>query len=306
MHMKISPVAGRFLYICYFGYDERTYIITCVIYRKRFTIRMRRNRFSAMIGSIVVFIAVAFTASLSVRAEGIPPHLIQAVTEQDIYEGMLALGYLTTPVLEEEDCEKAYENVKDCVVRIQMGNAHGSGIIWELMPEKVVIATNKHVLDYWREENSFVHFPQGFDVDAQILGASEQFDVGFVAVDCSRFVYEELQKIRCARVDMDVYNGLRQGEMMFLVDSGSETDEMQYYEGTVEDPYRYIADFDAYMLYGYGFAKAGMSGGGTFDGHGFLIGMTTAGTLQNETAGVPLPDIIAAYEEVLQNTDFSG
>ena len=264
---------------------------------------MRRRKLSVTISSIAVSITIAFTASLSVRAEGVPSHLIQTVTDRDIYEGMLSLGYLTTPVLEEEDCEKAYENVKECVVRIQMGNAHGSGIIWELSPERIVIATNRHVLDYWREENSFVHFTQGYDVDAQILGTSEQFDVGFVFVDCGQFTYGELQKIRCARADMDIYDSLQQGNRMFLVDSGSERDEMRYYEGSVGDPYRYIADFDAYMLYGYGFAKAGMSGGGTFDGHGFLIGMTTGGTLQNETAGVPLPDIVEAYEEVIRNED---
>lgn len=266
---------------------------------------MRRGKLSVMISSIAVSVSIAFTASLSVCAEGMPPHLIQTVTERDIYEGMLSLGYLTTPVLEEENCEKAYENVKDCVVRIQMGNAHGSGIIWELSPAGIVIATNRHVLDYWREENGFVHFSQGFDVDAQILGTSEQYDVGFVFVDCGQFTYRELQKIRCARADMDIYDSLQQGNKMFLVDSGSERDEMRYYEGTVEDPSRYIADFDAYMLYGHGFAKAGMSGGGTFDAHGFLIGMTTGGTLQNETAGVPLPDIEEAYEEVMRNTEFN-
>lgn len=265
--------------------------------------RMRRRTFSTIISSIVLLISAAFTASLSVHAEGLPlPHLIQTVTEQDIYEGMLALGYLETPVLEKEDCESAYENVKDCVVRIQMGNAHGSGIIWELSPEMVVIATNKHVLDYWRDENSLVHFPQGFDVDAKILGTSEQLDVGFIAVNCGQFSYEELEKIRYARVDEDVFESLGHGTEMFLVDAGSMEDEAQYYVGTVEDPYRYIEDFDAYMLYGYSFAKAGMSGGGTFDGRGFLIGMTTGGTLQNETASVPLPDIIAAYEEVLRDT----
>ena len=263
--------------------------------------------FSTIIGSIAVSIALAFTAPLSVRAEGPPlPHLIQTVTEQDIYEGMLVLGYLETPVLEIEDCERAYENVKDCVVRIQMGNAHGSGIVWELSPDKIVIATNKHVLDYWREANSFVHFPQGFDVDAGILGASKMLDVGFVAVDCRQFTYEELQKIRYACVDEDAYESLEQGAEMFLADAGSMEDEARYYAGTVENSYRYIADFDAYMLYGSGFARAGMSGGGTFDGRGFLIGMTTGGTLLNETASVPLPDIIAAYEEVLRNTDFDG
>ena len=265
---------------------------------------MRCSRFSAMIGSIALSIAVAFTASLSAHAAELPPHLIQAVTEQDIYEGMLALGYLRTPVLETENCGQAYENVKNCIVRIQMGRAHGSGIIWELYPEKVVVATNKHVLDYWKEENSFVHFPDQFDVDASLLGVSEKFDVGFLVIDCGQFTYEELQKFQCARIDAEVYDGLQQGDMMFLIDPGSETNEMQYYEGTVEDAYHYIEDFDAYMLYGHGFARAGMSGGGAFDGRGYLIGMTTGGTLRNETASVPLSDIVEAYEEVMQNTDF--
>lgn len=264
---------------------------------------MRRGIFSAVISSIAVSIVLAFTVPLSVYAEGLPlPHLIQTVTEQDIYEGMLALGYLETPALETENCERAYENVKNCVVRIQMGNAYGSGIIWELSREMIVIATNKHVLDYWKEENSFVHFLQGFDVDAELLGTSETLDVGFVVVDCGQLTCEELQKLRYARVDEAVYDSLEEGTEMFLVDAGSMKDEAQYYVGTVEDPSRYIADFEAYMLYGYGLAKAGMSGGGTFDGRGFLIGMTTGGTLQNETASVPLPDIIAAYEEVLRNT----
>lgn len=264
---------------------------------------MRRRIFFTIICSISISIALVFTVPLPVCAEELPlPHLIQTVTEQDIYEGMLALGYLETPVLETDDCERAYENVKNCVVRIQMGHAYGSGIIWEMSQETIVIATNRHVLDYWNEENSFVHFPQGFDVDARMIGSSKMFDVGFVAVDCGKLTYEELQNLRYARVDKAVYDSLRQGTGMFLVYAGSAENEAQYYVGTVEDPYRYIADLDAYMVYGHGFAKAGMSGGGTFDGRGFLIGMTTGGTIQNETASVPLPDIVAAYEEVSRNT----
>lgn len=264
---------------------------------------MRRRKLSVIIGSIAIFLTVAFGASLSACAEEPSlPHLIQTVTEQDIYEGMLALGYLKTPILETADCGQAYENVKNCVVRIQMGNAHGSGIIWELTPETVVVVTNRHVLDYWKEENSYIRFLERYDMDAQILGVSEQYDVGFLTVDSSRFTYKELRELRSARADVEVYDRLEQGDAMFLVDSGSETAAAKYYEGTVEDIHRYIEDFDAYMLYGHGFAKAGMSGGGTFDGRGFLIGMTTGGTLLNETAGVPLPDIIAAYEEVSQST----
>ena len=74
------------------------------------------------------------------RSDGytLPPHLIQSVTEQDLYEGMICLGMLECPVLQEADCEKAFENVKDCVVRVIMGNAYGSGILWELTADRVL------------------------------------------------------------------------------------------------------------------------------------------------------------------------
>ena len=280
-------------------------IITCVIIcAEGFVAGMKCRKRSVIIGSIAILFAGVFGMPLSVHAEELPPHLIQTVTEMDIYEGMLALGYLETPVLESEDCNQAYNNVKDCVVRIQMGKAHGSGIIWEITPDRIIVVTNRHVLAYWKEENGYVHFPQGFDVDAQILGVSERLDVGFVAVECEQLTFEMLKEIRCVRTDMAEYERLGPGDAMFLIDPGSAGEEERYYEGSVEDPNRYIEDFNAYMLYGYCYAKAGMSGGGTFDGRGFLIGMTTGGTPRNETASVPLPDLMAAYEEVVQNAAF--
>ena len=57
------------------------------------------------------------------------------------------------------------------------------------------------------------------------------------------------------------------------------------------------------MVYGRCYAKAGMSGGGTFDAEGRLIGMTTAGTIEDEFASVPVRHIMAAYEEI---TDENG
>lgn len=262
---------------------------------------MGRSIFSIITLPVFVLIAAVTGTPLSAQAgESQMPHLIQTVTEQDICEGMRALDLFKTPVLETEDCAKAYENVKSCVVRVQMGNAHGSGIIWEITSEKIIVVTNKHVLEYWRDEDSYVYFEQGHYADAAVIGVSEQYDVGFLGIDTYQFSYEELEQFRSARTNETVYDGLRQGDVMFSVDSGSATEEGQYFEATVEDPHRYIEDFEAYMLYGHGYAREGMSGGGTFDGRGYLIGMTTGGTYWNETAGVPLPDIVEAYKTVVQ------
>ena len=52
------------------------------------------------------------------------------------------------------------------------------------------------------------------------------------------------------------------------------------------------------MLYGHGFAREGMSGGGMFDGCGRLIGLLTGGTYQNEIAGVPVDQVVSAYREI--------
>lgn len=232
------------------------------------------------------------------REYDMPPHLIQTVTEQDVYEGMVSLGMLECPVLDEADCEEAYENVRSCVVRINMGNAYGSGIIWKLTPDRVIIATNRHVLDYWQDLNSFVYFSQGYSLDAHIAGMSEKQDVGFLEIDNRQFTYHELKELKSVCADVCVYERLRQGDEIFCAGSGSETGEILYYEAVVEDTRRYIADFDAYMLYGHGYAREGMSGGGIFDGYGHLIGMITGGTLQNEIAGVPLADIAEAYKNI--------
>lgn len=246
-----------------------------------------------------VFCLAAKTAQAHAAQEpAMPPHLIQSVQDKDIYEGMAALRMMQCTTLKEEDCALAYENVKESVLRVQMGIAHGSGVIWEFTPEEIVIATNRHVLEYWDDSESYVYFPQGYYVDAHVLGVSKQYDVGFLAVDIGQFHDTELLRFQSVPVDETVYSGLGQGDRMFTVEAASEADSGQFYEGTVEDTYRYIEDLGAFMLYGHGFAKEGMSGGGTFDGRGYLIGMTTGGTMLGETASVPLPDIIKAYDEM--------
>lgn len=259
---------------------------------------MRHRRYMIMALPVLIWTLMLTVPPADARAQE-RPHLIQTVSDEEIYEGMLALELMRTPVLETEDCEKAYENVKTCVVRIQMGNAHGSGIIWKMTPEKVVIVTNSHVLEYWDAAESYVYFPQGYYMDAQTAGVAERFDVGFLTIDNGQFTYDELMRLQCARIDEEVYDLLVRESTIFCVDSGSETKESSFYEIVVENPRVYIDYFNEYMLYGHGFVKPGMSGGGAFDGRGYLVGMTTGGTQNNDAAFVPLTDIIQAYEEIM-------
>ncbi|MCM1153797.1 MAG: serine protease [Roseburia sp.] len=227
-----------------------------------------------------------------------PPHLIQTVTEQDIYEGLLWLGALETPVLENGDCAAAYENVKDSVVLVHMENAYGSGVIWEMTPEMIIIASSKHVLEYWDEAFSYVRFPQGYTATGKVLGISQEYDIGFLAIDNAEFTYPELEKLRCAHGDMLLYQAMQTGDEMFCAGAGDEAQEGSgtYYPGTLESMWMYIEDFGEYMIYAHGYAEPGMSGGGVFDARGNLIGILTGATADGETASLPLPVMIEAYE----------
>lgn len=227
-----------------------------------------------------------------------PPHLIQTVTEQDIYEGMLWLGVLETPVLEAGDCEKAYENVQGSVVLLHMENAYGSGVIWELTPGNIIVASSKHVLEYWDENSSYVRFSQGYTVSGKLLGISQEYDIGFLAIDNTEFAYSVLEELCCVHWDMLSYQTLQAGDDMFCIGAGDGTAEGSsvYYQGTIADMWLYIEDFEEYMIYGYGYAEPGMSGGGVFDAKGNLIGLLTGATADGETASLPLPVMIEAYE----------
>ncbi len=245
---------------------------------------------------------LALALPLHVKAEDSQaPHLIQTVTEQDIFEGKLALGFLESPVLTSSDCGMAYENVKNCIVRIHMGNAYGSGVVFKITPENIVIVTNKHVLSYWEEAVSYVQFPQGYFTQARILGTSGEHDIGFLVVDNQEFDYRELEQLRYVHWDMDMYQAMEAGDALFCTGAGDavEADGADsFYQGSVGDMNYYIDDFGEYMIYGYGYAKEGMSGGGTFDSYGNFIGMISGATMSGETASVPLPVILEAYENI--------
>ena len=188
---------------------------------------------------ILFFFCLSGTSqTLQAREAYCPPHLIQTVNDQDIYEGLVALGLLECSTLDEEDSSQAYEMVKDCVVRVNMGNAYGSGVIWQLTEDAVIVATNAHVLAYWDDMTGVLHFPQGYYLNASVLGISESYDVGFLRVDIEALGYEQLGTLRFVSADAEIYERLETGDAMFSVGTGMAIGAVEYHEGTVEEPWQ--------------------------------------------------------------------
>lgn len=262
---------------------------------------MKGSRKSLIIAIVILLCCVAvLPADRAQAAEpSLPPHLIQTVNALDIYEGMLALDLLTCRVLEEADVTAAYENVKDSVVRLDMGTAYGSGVIFRMTADAVIIATNRHVLEYWDEASGVVRFSQGYYADAAVLGSSAKSDVGFLRVEGDELGVDTLLILRSVCTDAPSFEDGETQIRGFCVGMDRREEKPVFYEAVLEREERYIELFQGDMLYGHGFGKEGMSGGGIFDGHGRLLGLLAGGTYQNEIAGVPVDRVMEAYREIV-------
>ncbi|WP_160559915.1 serine protease family protein [Parablautia muri] len=234
--------------------------------------------------------------------------LIQATTLESDYKGMVMLGLAYTPYLEEEDLQKAFDNVLRSCVRFQVKGHYGSGSIYKMTENEIILVTNRHVLQYWNED-SYVTFFNGRVSEGMALGVSDEADVGFVSISVEEFTYEELLFFREIRMEQQrIGNGAKDleivipeaGRKFFMVDMASEWNAPVMRQGEVVGAILFLEDFQAEMLYGKGDAIPGMSGCGVFDGHGYYLGMLSGGTLQSEIAAVPAQTIDAAYEKIVK------
>lgn len=122
--------------------------------------------------------------------------------------------------------------------------------------------------------------------------------MGFLRVDNGELGYDVLTTLRSVSADEDLAGGQEQIDG-FCVGADRREEEPVFYEALLEREERYIELFQTNMLYGHGFAREGMSGGGIFDGCGRLLGLLAGGTYQNEIAGVPADRVAEAYLEIV-------
>jgi len=221
-------------------------------------------------------------------------HLVQTTTPEDEYRGLVHLGLLQAQVNDSGDLSQSIRNVLPTVVQVQTGNLLGSGIILEMREEEVLVASNRHQLG--GQEFSVIRFYNGAQVSGRLIYLSQTYDLGFALADISSLPYEERARLRAVTMEGACERGLCRGKEMFLVGS-TDGVACNIYEGTIADPLYYFEEFGSYMIYSHCFAKAGMSGGGTYDGHGHCIGMITGG-YESDTASLPADNIREEWEKM--------
>lgn len=182
------------------------------------------------------------------------------------------------------------------LVRLEAEGTVGSGVIYELNGERMVLVTAGHVLE--GKSAVKIIFQDGLEVVCEELARSANADVGFLTVDMDRIPEENAGHYCYAYADKEAADSLAAGDGI-IVTGSRDGAAGNAYEGELLDPWIYMEDFAQYMMWGKTYVKAGMSGGGVFDLRGRLIGILCGEDGENGIAALPLSIIRTEYEQLI-------
>lgn len=221
---------------------------------------------------------------------------------KNLYVEILQAGEHICPVFPEVqglayvDEQFLLDSICPAVVRLESGELFGSGVIWQMDEDYIWIITNQHVLvETVGTDLLQVVFWDGIRTYGEILGVSEEYDLGFVKVNLHEMGYYTIDRYFQVRYDVDTFEELSPGDDIFILGSADYPAGNLYY-GTIGNKSIYMDMFQTEMLWAYCEVKAGMSGGGVFDRFGNLIGIVCAGNDEKEAAVLPIEIILSEWQ----------
>ncbi len=205
------------------------------------------------------------------------------------------------------------EQACGAMVRISAGGLVGSGVIFRMDQNEMVILTAAHVLKEVEvqevcEENAELAVIEITLVDGTVLLnkdynskneddvwsviLSQTSDLGIITVPMEQIPEEVFADCRYVPTDKVAFDALTEGDIILVMGCAEEM-VGNAYKGTLTDPWIYIEDYGQYMMLGRAFAESGMSGGGVFDRYGRFIGILSGVDEQGNLAIVPLSMILS-------------
>lgn len=203
-----------------------------------------------------------------------------------------------------------YQLARRNIVKVTVKSLAGSGIIWKVGND-MVIASNKHLL--MNDVKADITFCNNETVTAQILGYSQQYDVGFVKVSegamtdtLLRYIYEAVPETFPYETMDDKTSFLKEygGARVIQVGVDYDNNHVDYSVGAVKE-LEFSPLFNTNIIVSNCYAKAGMSGGGIFDERGRLLGMVSGGDVSSNkkesetTYSIPAKLIQEEYELII-------
>lgn len=186
------------------------------------------------------------------------------------------------PDMENIKLQVIYRMARRSIVRIAVKEAAGSGIIWRL-DDGIVIVSSRHLL--MGDVRAEVTFGSGETVEADVLGYSQQYDIGFVRIS-GEAVTDSILRGVCETVPVlyeseseearDDFARRYFGKLVLQVGAVIDKGTADFSTGTIKG-LGFVPLFNTTVLETACYSRAGMSGGGVFDGTGRLLGMISGG-----------------------------
>ena len=231
------------------------------------------------------------------------------VPEESISESMEPSEETTSEdkmltVFGEIDQEELLENLKSSVVRIEADATDesgtvitlgGSGVIIGITDSYIDIVTAGHVVE--QTAKPLVYFYGGGIAYGSVLAYGTYSDVAFIRVEITDVPEGVREVIKEAYIaDNEAYSVLVTGESVYMIGSSVRVAE-DVVQGTIKEKDVFVALFQNDMLLCDGAVTDGMSGGGTFDAKGKLIGILV-GTNDVDAVNVAITDAMAEYRSI--------
>lgn len=191
------------------------------------------------------------------------------------------------------------EKERTSAVHIECGGHSGSGVIWKIEEDKIVLIANRHLLE--RSDKAEVSFATGIYYEAKVNYLSDEYDFGMAVIDRAVMDEEDVEALSEVSYSIVSKEDLVVGEPLFILTSKeypaddilegalvetSSMVELEQLHASQEMILGRLPDTEEKNV------QAGMSGSGVYDEDGMLLGILSGGNGEKEYMVVPLWNIL--------------
>lgn len=215
-------------------------------------------------------------------------------------------------VMEDIRMQVVYQLARRSVVKVIVKDAAGSGIIWKI-DDDIVIVSSRHLL--MKDVSATVVFCNEEAAEAEIIGYSQQYDIGFIRVaqehvsdSILRSVFEAVPIWYGIETETDKRKFAEEyaGRTVLQIGANIQQGVINFSIGDIID-LNFVPIFNTNVLETRCFSRAGMSGGGVFDDSGRILGMISGGDVLEQaeereaelTFSLPSMLIDAEYDQII-------
>ena len=168
------------------------------------------------------------------------------------------------------DEETILDNIRKVTVMIYVEDSHGSGVVVSDCGDGIIVATVSHLVQ--GHDQAIITMPGGETIFGNVISFDSMKDTALIKIEKQYLDENFINNVSVSLLSDSTIDMVNVGDFVYLTGSavGVSTNAT---EGIIKSKDYFIPEFDENLLYIYGDAMPGMSGGGVFTKDGLLIGL---------------------------------